>query len=126
MTFSYSNDPALNRMDAARFLVGDTDAATAMLDDAEVEYALDQHGSPERAAAALADALAAQVAKKMDKAVGPAKIAYSQQFDHYIALATRLRATASASTVIGPRVGYDVTQPPPRKFTMDTGKVRTP
>lgn len=81
-----------------RFYVGDTDTNDQILQDDAVQLALDSEGGGVLAGAAVAaEAIAAFYARKADKKVGSLSIAYSQLYDHYMALATRLRAKAATS-----------------------------
>ena len=45
MSFSYSGDPANSRLDACRFLLGDTDETQIIMQDEEIEYLIDTYGS---------------------------------------------------------------------------------
>ena len=45
MSFSYSGDPSASDLDAARFLIGDTDVTTPIMQDEEIQYIIDTHGN---------------------------------------------------------------------------------
>ena len=45
MSFSYSGDPSASTLDAARFLIGDTDADSPIMQDEEIQYIIDTHGN---------------------------------------------------------------------------------
>ncbi len=45
MSFSYSNDPSASELDAARFLIGDTDANAPIMQDEEIQYIIDTYGA---------------------------------------------------------------------------------
>lgn len=100
MPWTYSGDPASSAKDEVRFLVGDTNTADQLVQDEEINYVLLAHadaGSASinyRAAAEIAEAIAAKFARKADKAVGPLSIQAKQQHDHYVQLAGRLRKLA--------------------------------
>lgn len=44
MSFSYSGDPSSSSLDAARFLLGDTDSSNPIMQDEEIQYILDTYG----------------------------------------------------------------------------------
>lgn len=44
MSFSYSGDPSKSAIDAARFLIGDTDKNSPIMQDEEIAYILDTYG----------------------------------------------------------------------------------
>lgn len=45
MSFSYSGDPSASELDAARFLIGDTDSESPIMQDEEIQYIIDTHGN---------------------------------------------------------------------------------
>ena len=89
----YGGNPASNKSDELRLLVGDTDADNPVLTDEEVAYYLAQaEDNALRGAWLAALDLAARFAKKMDKSIGETRISYSQQLQQYNDLANRLQA----------------------------------
>lgn len=44
MSFTYSGDPSKSPVDAARFLLGDTDKSAPILQDEEIKYLIDTYG----------------------------------------------------------------------------------
>lgn len=47
MSFNYSRDPANSPLDAARFLIGDTNNAEPIMQDEEIQYIIDTYGNSE-------------------------------------------------------------------------------
>lgn len=45
MSFSYSGDPSTSPLDECRFILGDTNADTPILQDEEIAYLIDTYGS---------------------------------------------------------------------------------
>lgn len=90
-------DPTLaTPRDRVRLLLGDTDGSAELLKDEEIAALLAIDPNPHLAAAAGADAIAAQFARKADTALpGGVRIAFSQRVDHFLRLADRLRAAAA-------------------------------
>ena len=91
MTWTYSSTSGLDR-DYVRLRIGDTVTADPLLTDEEIAALVTNEGDKHLAAAAAADTLAAQFARKVDKTVGKLSISNSQAFTHFSALAKRLRS----------------------------------
>lgn len=94
--WTYSGDPSASTVDEVHFLVGDTDPADPLVQDEEIAYHLalfpKGDGQPAwLAAAAVAEAIAAKFARKMDRSVGALQQSAKQQRDHYVELASQLR-----------------------------------
>lgn len=71
LRFTYEFDPSVSTLDATRFYVGDTDARRPLLDDREVQFALNQvGGEPILAAIILLNQLANRYAREADVTVG--------------------------------------------------------
>lgn len=45
MSFKYSGDPGKSELDAARFLIGDTDETAPIMQDEEIKYIMDTYGN---------------------------------------------------------------------------------
>lgn len=45
MSFKYSGDPSKSDLDAARFLIGDTNEAAPIMQDEEIKYIMDTYGA---------------------------------------------------------------------------------
>lgn len=45
MSFSYSGDPNKSVLDAARFLIGDTDESSPIMQNEEIQYIIDTYGN---------------------------------------------------------------------------------
>lgn len=100
MAWTYSGSPSSSAKDEVRFLVGDTDVALPLVQDEEVQYALDNYADSGlakvnyAAASLVAEGIAAKFARKMDRSIGPLSVSAKQQRDHYVELADSLRAKA--------------------------------
>lgn len=97
--WSYSGDPASSAKDEVRFLVGDTNAAAPLVQDEEINFCLGVHADTTalnyQASADVAEAIAAQFARKAQRSVGPLAISAQQQYEHYVDVAKRLRGLAA-------------------------------
>ena len=91
---TYTGDPSSSANDRVRFEVGDTDCTNAQLSDEEIKVLVDEGGSTLVAAAKAADTLAAKYAGRVDESIGGTSKSWSQRFEHYRALADRLRRRA--------------------------------
>lgn len=99
MTWTYSGDPGASDKDEIRFLVGDTNADAPLVQDEEIAYILTIHAGDDsinyQAAADVAEAIAAQFARKAQRSIGPLAISAEQQYEHYVDVAKRLRGLAA-------------------------------
>lgn len=103
-TWNYSGDPAASDLDAARWLMGDTNEDDQLASDEELLYALSQEGSPKAAAASALRVLAARYAREpQSKKVGDLSISYGQRAADLEARASRLEADEEG--VAGVRAG---------------------
>jgi hypothetical protein len=97
-TYTYSFDPSTSAKDAVRFLVQDTNVVTpgaARLCDEEIDYVLSLKANVFLAAAQCAEDIAAYWAATQNTRIGPLSIEHSQATTFYLALAARLKQTAS-------------------------------
>jgi hypothetical protein len=88
MTFTYSGRPGTDtiaeRLDAVRFLIGDTVEASANMQDEEIYFLLDQEADSVWGAAALgADTMMTKYADLASYSVGDLSIQYGQQVAHW-------------------------------------------
>jgi hypothetical protein len=95
VTWTYS-DPAGDRKDEVRLLVGDTDTTDQMVSDEEIDYVLTQYvpddGRPAWLAGAhTCDIIAAKFGRQMQQSIGSLSRQAQMKFDHYRTLATDLR-----------------------------------
>jgi hypothetical protein len=98
MPWSYSGDPASSDKDAVRFLLGDTLSSDEQLQDAEINFLIDQQGGNVYLAASMgANMLASKYARLVDKSVGDLRISYGSRQKAYLALSDALAAQAITS-----------------------------
>jgi hypothetical protein len=99
MSFSYSGDPAMSALDEVRFLCGDTNSGTALLQDEEVYYLLSKTTSSRFAAAMAAEAIAGHYAAMPNMTIDGLSIQYAALQRHYIELADQLRTGAPVTAM---------------------------
>ena len=80
MTFSYTGDPSLSAKDLCRFTLGDTDPRNQILQDAEIQWALNQYtGAAMNACIRLCEMVTAKFSRQADESVGSVSVSYSQR-----------------------------------------------
>jgi hypothetical protein len=90
---------ALSDASKVRIYIGDTDPADQILDDATIDFALEEESSVRAAAALAAEWIAAIFSKKADMSTGDMSISYSQKATQFLAIATRLRSRSAESAL---------------------------
>jgi len=90
MAWSYSGDPSSSPKDAVRFLIQDTNPASPIVQDEEINWVLTNEMNVWMAAAAICDTLIGRGGAVKMKKVDGLMIAYDRAF--YTALALGLRA----------------------------------
>ena len=79
MTFTYSGNPDLSPRDLVRFILGDTDAREPILQNAEIDWALNQYNSaPMNASIRLCEMIAAKMTRHADESAGSVSVSFSQ------------------------------------------------
>ena len=92
MSWTYSGNPGANPSDAVRWEIGDTNEKTQFIQDEEILWALNVEGTPIKAAARLAEGLAARFAREEHVRTATFSNMRSNLMQHYLDLAKRLRA----------------------------------
>jgi hypothetical protein len=98
MAWTYSGDPSLSDLDMTRWHVGDTDNTDQLVQDEEIQAALDRYGSPERAAAKICYGISAKFARLFDKAAGDVRKSHSQKSENYRKLGDELMSASLAAS----------------------------
>ena len=81
MTWTYSENPAGNNVDAVRILVGDIDSTDQLVSDEIVEWTLAQQPSIYVAAAMVADHLAAKFPREVNRRAIDLQLGSSDKLD---------------------------------------------
>lgn len=105
MTFSYSGNPKSSPKDEVRFLLGDTNKSRPMMSNHEINYLIDEEGSPLQAAISGSLQLAAKYSRMCDETVGKVKKDYSQRSKAFLKLADELRKKVVWSGGLMPYAG---------------------
>lgn len=96
MSWSYSLDLlATSPLMQVRFLIGDTNVNSQLLQDEEIEYLLDTSAGSYFAAARACDTIVSKYSGSVSKTVGPLTVNLGDRATNYATLAKRLRAQAN-------------------------------
>lgn len=99
MSFTYTQDPTNNIVDHVRFLIGDTVREEHLIEDEEIQFALNEFGDNVNAACALiCQAIAAKYAKRQDVRVSNYSTSQQSIYDKYLALANKFNAKSVSVT----------------------------
>ena len=100
MAWTYTASPGTVPLDRVRFEIGDTNSASPLLVDAEIQFLLDRNNGFALAAAAEACyAIAAKLATQVDVSVGKLSVRASQRAEWYTARAKQLATLAGGHKV---------------------------
>jgi hypothetical protein len=88
-------DPSTSDKDAVRFLVGDIDSGDWLVSDEEIDYTLDQEPNVYRAAADVAESIAAKFAREVSASAEGMSYSAQELFRNFMDLAERLRRMAA-------------------------------
>lgn len=106
--FTYNGDPSVSDLAAVRFLLGDIDKNRRLLDDREIEYAVEKQGSVEGASILCATAIMSRFSSMADITIGPISKSYSRVAELMRVLIDELKRTACLNvTARFPATSYD-------------------
>ncbi|KKK55652.1 hypothetical protein LCGC14_3072400 [marine sediment metagenome] len=92
MSFTYDGDPAASDLEAVRFEIGDTDSTDQLMQDAEIEYTIDEEETIFGAAARCCETLSRKFAREADRQLGTLSVALSDKSTAFKELAEIIRA----------------------------------
>lgn len=96
MGWSYSGNPSTSLRDQVRFLIGDTNSASPLLSDEEIDFAVAENGTAAYMAAAVCcEAIVGKLSQSTSKTVGKLSLQNSEKYQNYVDLAARLRKRAN-------------------------------
>ena len=99
--WNYSGDPNSSELDRVRFEIGDTDENWPLLNDDEIQYAIDKEANLYTAAARCCEAIASKFSREADYSLGPKSVSSSQRAESYRAKARELRHKGIAGFYVG-------------------------
>lgn len=109
MAFTYSGDPSKSSLDAARFLIGDTDAASIIMQDEEIVYIIDTYGAgsiTNNVKFQLFDRAATLFARDIKRSLGPQSEDPTSRLDFFKEQATYYKNLVSAGGVSASSYAY--------------------
>lgn len=107
LSFSYSGNPENSRLDAIRFMIGDTNEDGALMQDEEVNYIINQNADNETAQVINAFRQAATILgiRTVKKTLGPQSEDATARLKYYNEMAAKLEKRLR-STVVPPLPDY--------------------
>jgi len=106
MTWSYSGNPASSPLDEMRFVLGDTtpntglDPNNELLQNEEINYALNKYPDFFTAAVVLCEAIIAKFTRMVDETTGDESVSASQRAEQFRKMAEDLRKKIGFSTLL--------------------------
>ena len=91
MAWDYDGDPD-TAIEQVRLLIGDTNAARELLQNAEIQFFLDEEGGVYAAGSAAARAIAGKFAGDVSVSRASGSLSKDQRYDHYMNLARSLES----------------------------------
>ena len=109
MSFSYSGDPNKSSLDAARFLIGDTDATSPIMQDEEIQYIINTHGNgnfTNTVKFQLFDRAATLFARDIKRSLGPQSEDPTSRLNFFKEQAEYYKGLVAAGGVSAPNYSY--------------------
>jgi hypothetical protein len=108
MSWTYTGNPEVSKLDECRFMIGDTDASHKLLQDEEIEYLIKQsHDNDNLLFYSLFMRAATIYAKEIKRTLGPQSEDPTSRVNFFKAQAASYKAKlASASGLSLPKYGY--------------------
>jgi hypothetical protein len=103
--WSYSGSPSTSKIDAIRFLIGDTDPRDKKVTNSEIKFVANSFGDVYTSGAIVAESLAAKYASEADYQVGDVSEKASQKAIAMREVAKRLRALTYTLGSVMPAFG---------------------
>lgn len=103
MSFSYNpSDLSTSEKDQVRFLIGDVDSSNPILQDEEIDFAIDSQSNVYYAAAECAIAIAARYAPDVNVTIDGMSVQNQDKMKKYQAIANNLRMRATSNPKFAP------------------------
>ena len=99
MAFTYGGNPATSELDALRFAIGDTDATSPLLQDAEIQYIIDNYSGNAKMAALFRQAATMISIRPTKRSLGPQSEDTSRRQEYFSRLADKYEKQALNSGV---------------------------
>lgn len=107
MSYSYSGDPSASALDAARFLIGDTDANAPIMQDEEIQYIIDTYGANTNSSKyQLFNRAATLFARDIKRSLGPQSEDPTSRLNYFNSQAEYYKQLLSAGGVSPQKLAY--------------------
>lgn len=109
MSFSYSGDPSSSYLDAARFLIGDTDNSSPIMQDEEIQYIINTYGNgnfTNTVKFQLFDRAATLFARDIKRSLGPQSEDPTSRLNFFKEQASYYKSLVAVGGVSAPNYTY--------------------
>lgn len=107
MSFNYSGNPSTSELDAARFLLGDTDKNAPIMQDEEILYLIDEYGEGTNTLKyQLFNRAATLFSRDIKRSLGPQSEDPTTRLNFYREQAEYYRALVATGGVSAPKSAY--------------------
>lgn len=107
MSFTYSGDPSASEIDALRFTLADTDSASPIFQDEELQYLIDEYGdNPDKLEYYAFSAAATQFARTVKRSLGPQSEDPSGRLSYYRSKADDAKRRMTVKGLSVPKYQY--------------------
>ena len=107
MSFSYSGDPSKSALDAARFLIGDTQEDSPIMQDEEILYIIDTYGEGTNTCKyQLFNRAATLFARDIKRSLGPQSEDPTSRLEYYAEQANYYKNLVATGGVSPPKYTY--------------------
>lgn len=110
MSFSYSGNPSASPVDEARFLLGDTDASSPIMQDEEIQYIIDTYEAGTNTFKyQLFNRAATLFARDIKRSLGPQSEDPTNRLNYYKEQADYYKSLVAIGGVSAPKYSYPKT-----------------
>lgn len=107
MSWTYSGDPASSQLDECRFLIGDTNIDTPIMQDEEIQYIITEFGTNEnKLRYELFKQAATIFSRDIKRSLGPQSEDPTERLKFFKEQAASYKAKLSSSGISFPKVSY--------------------
>lgn len=107
MSFTYSGDPSSSKLDECRFLLGDTNASSPIMQDEEIKYIIDTYGNNTNVCNYQLFLRASTLfARDIKRSLGPQSEDPTSRLDFFKEQASYFKTLATASGISLPKYSY--------------------
>lgn len=106
MSWSYSGDPQSSKLDECRFIVGDTDENSPIMQDEEIEYLINNSDNENKLMYDLFTHAATVFARSIKRSLGPQSEDPTERLNFFKAQADLYKSKLNSAGISLPRYSY--------------------